>query len=123
MKAALLSLALLGSNLPTLVSDRVPELKVEALCQATTAIDKEMGLSEAQSFADCVRDETAAQQQLQAIWQGTAPSLRNRCEGEATSAGAQSYVDLVTCIQMEETANSLPNPTGLRGASKARNKK
>lgn len=123
MKAALLSLALLGSNSPIPISDRMPELKVEALCQSTTAIDKAMGLSESQSLADCMRDETAAQQQLQAIWQGTSPSLRDRCEGEATSAGAQSYVDLVTCIQMEETANSLSNPSGLRGASKTRNKK
>ncbi|BAL75178.1 hypothetical protein [Bradyrhizobium cosmicum] len=123
MKAALLSLALLGSNSSIPVADRMPELKVEALCQATTAIDKAMGLSEAQSLADCMRDETTAQQQLQAIWQGTAPSLRDRCEGEATSAGAQSYVDLLTCIQMEEIANSLPNPSGLRGASKSRSRK
>lgn len=123
MKAALLSLALLGSNWSIPVSDRMPEMKVEALCQATTAIDKAMGLSESQSLADCMRDETTAQQQLQAIWQGSAPSVRDRCEGEASSAGAQSYVDLLTCIQMEEMANSLPNPSGLRGASKTRNKK
>lgn len=123
MKAALLSLALLVSNWSIPVSDRMPEMKVEALCQATTAIDKAMGLSEAQSLADCMRDETAAQQQLQTMWQGTAPSVRDRCEGEASSAGAQSYVDLLTCIQMEEMANALPNPSGLRGASKTRNKK
>ncbi|MDA9504021.1 hypothetical protein XI09_04415 [Bradyrhizobium sp. CCBAU 11386] len=123
MKAALLSLALFGSNLSIPISDRVPELKVEALCQATTAIDKEMGLSEAQSLADCMRDETSAKQQLETIWQGTAPPLRDRCEGEASSAGAQSYVDLITCIQMTELASSLPNPSGLRGASKTRNKK
>ena len=49
------------------VSDRVPELKVEALCRTTAATDKAMGLTETQNFADCVRDETAAQQQLQTL--------------------------------------------------------
>ena len=122
MKLAALSAALLGSQLFVMpVSDRVPELKVEASCRATTATDKTMGLALSQSFDDCVRDELAAQKQLSTVW-STAPSpLRDSCEGEATTGGTQSYVDLLTCIQMAEWVNSPSTATRLRGASKRRN--
>lgn len=122
MKASLASLALFGSSVLVPVSDRVPELNVEALCQATTAIDKSMGLSEPQSLSDCMRDETAAQQQLRRLWQTSAVPLRDRCEGEASSAGSQSYVDLLTCIQMENLASSMSDTPKLKGASRTRNK-
>lgn len=56
MKVLTLSAALLGSqSLAMSVSDRVLELKLEALCRATTADDKAMGLALAQSFEACMR--------------------------------------------------------------------
>lgn len=122
MKVTLLSLALLGSSVLVPVSDRVPEMNVEALCQATTAIDNSMGLSTPQSLSDCMRDETAAQQQLRTLWPTSAVPLRDSCEGEASSSGIQSYVDLLTCIQMTDLANSMSDMPKLRGASKNRNK-
>jgi hypothetical protein len=121
MKAALLSLALLGSQ-GMLVADRVPELNVEATCKATTATDKAAGLALAQSFEACMRDETTAQKQLVTLWQATSRTVRDECEGEATVGGIQSYVDLLTCIQMTDDANHPPQIT-LRGASKNRNAK
>jgi hypothetical protein len=57
MKVALLSLALFGTELMTPVSDRVPELNVDALCKSRSADDKKMQLSVSQSVEDCVRDE------------------------------------------------------------------
>lgn len=123
MEAALLSLALLGSPAVIPVSDRVPQLNVEALCKETTAVDKTMGLAEAQSLADCLRDEKDAQQQLIALWPANPGAVRDRCEGEAVAAGSQSYVDLLTCLQMTDLANSLSNSTPLKGGSKNRNKK
>ncbi|MDA9431065.1 hypothetical protein [Bradyrhizobium sp. CCBAU 51627] len=123
MNTALFSLALLASSSLTEVSDRIPELKVEALCKATSETDKAMGLALAQSFADCMRDETTAQQQLATVWSSTKPAVRDGCEGEATSGGIQSYVDLLTCIQMTDTASTLASASPLRGASKNRNKK
>ena len=63
MRVALLSLALLGQPLIP-VSDKVPVLNVEALCKATVEDDKAMGLTDAQSFSDCMKDETQAQQQV-----------------------------------------------------------
>ena len=122
MKIALLSMAMIGSQLVTPVSDRVPKLNVEATCKATVATDKSMALDLAQSFDDCMRDENAAQQQLGTIWLSNSVELRNRCEGEATAGGSDSYVDLLTCIQMADWVKSPSPATKLRGASKNRNK-
>ncbi|WGD50583.1 hypothetical protein QA641_34095 [Bradyrhizobium sp. CB1650] len=122
MKAILFAFGLLASPSLIPVSDRVPELKVEALCESTSETDKAMGLALAQSFADCMRDETAARQQLGTVWATAKPAVRDTCESEATSLGTQSYVDLLTCIQMTETASAMSSMPQLRGASKNRNK-
>lgn len=113
----------LSAGLPmTLVSDHVPSLNVEALCKGTAETDRAMNLTEPQSMADCMRDETAARQQLDSIWQATSIAVRNRCEGEATTSGFQSYVDLLTCIQMADTANASVPASPRKGASRIRNK-
>jgi hypothetical protein len=121
MKATLLSLALLTGQSVILVSDRVPDLGVEALCKSTAAADKEMGLALPQSFDQCMHDEMAAKQQLSTIWQQTSSGIRDQCEGEAVAGGMQSYVDLLTCVQMTDLANAQTAGPKLRGASKNRN--
>jgi hypothetical protein len=122
MKAALLTLALLGGQSLVQVSDRVPHLNVEALCKQTSDIDKAMNLAEAQSTSDCIRDETAAQQQLTALWATAPASVRDHCEAEATLADMASYVDLLSCMQMADLSPVSSTDT-LRGGSKNRNKK
>ena len=66
MKIALSLLALLGAAPPVTipVSDKFPVLNVEALCKASVEDDKANGLADAQSFSDCMKDETQAQQQV-----------------------------------------------------------
>jgi hypothetical protein len=123
MKVALLSIALLGSQLAIPVSDHVPAWNVEALCRATEATDKAMALAESQSFADCMRDETAAQQQLNALWQANSGPVRDGCEKEASLVGSPSYVDLLGCMQMAGLAEAQSPGAPLRGASKNRNTK
>jgi hypothetical protein len=122
MKAALLSLALLG-NQTVLVSDRVPALNVEAMCKVTTADDKAQGIVLAQSFDSCMNDETAARKQLATLWPANSGSVRDQCEGEAVAGGIQSYVDLLTCIQMADWANPASKVKAIlvHGASKNRN--
>jgi hypothetical protein len=84
----------------TPISDTVPKLNVEATCRDTAAADKAMGLVLAQSFDKCMNDEREARQQLEPVWTSYSPSARTQCEGEATSAGEASYVDLLTCLEM-----------------------
>jgi hypothetical protein len=117
MKAALVSLALFGTEI-TPISGHVPELKVDALCKARSAGDKLMGLPEAQSVADCVRDETAAKEKLSAVWGTTSRPIRNRCQRDAIALGIRSYLDLLTCIQMTDKS-----PSKLKGAGEHRNAK
>ncbi|MGY8666724.1 hypothetical protein Q3C01_30820 [Bradyrhizobium sp. UFLA05-109] len=123
MKAALLALSLLGQ--PTVaISDRVPILNVEALCRDVSADDKASGLALAQDAGECMRDERIAQQQLSSTWLTVPAPRRETCEGEATAGGIQSYVDLLTCLQMAGWDNPAPSPAApLRGASKTRNAK
>ena len=122
MNSMLFSFALLASPMVIPVSDRVPDLKVEALCKSTSETDKAMGLALAQSYSDCMRDETSAKQQLGTVWATTRPAVRDSCEGEAVAGGPQSYVDLLTCIQMSDSATALAQTPALRGASKNRNR-
>lgn len=123
MKIALLSMAMIGGQVAIPVGDRVPKLNVEATCKAAVAADKAMGLALPQSYEDCMRDENAAQQQLNSVWLSNSNDIRNQCEGEATAAGIDSYVDLLTCMQMADAAKSLSPAPKLRGASKNRNSK
>ncbi len=122
MKIALLLFAMMAGPTAIPVSDRVPQLNVEATCKASVAADKAMGLALPQSYDDCMRDENAALQQLNILWLQNSDTLRNRCEGEATAGGSDSYVDLLTCIQMTDWTKSTPPAQKLRGASKNRNK-
>ena len=107
------------------VSERVPNFNIEGLCKATAADDAAAGVDLAQPVENCVRDETAAKQQLATIWEQNAGPTRDGCEGEAAAGprDSQSYVDLLTCMQMAGFANPGVQATTLRGGSKTRNKK
>jgi hypothetical protein len=124
MNIALLSIALagqLGSLSVIPIADRVPVIDVERACKETAATDKAMNLDLAQPVANCMRDENAAREQLSVIWSTYPASIRDRCTEEATLVGTGSYVDLLTCMQMTDSAKLSPTPA-LRGASKNRNR-
>jgi hypothetical protein len=122
MKAAVLSLALFGSELITPVADHVPNIKSEALCKARSASDRFMNLPEAQSVADCLSDEQSAKDKLDTIWGQTAASLRNRCQSDAAVLGTTSYLDLLTCIQMADDVK-WPSAADWKGAGRKRTKR
>ncbi|MGY8709428.1 hypothetical protein RAD16_27115 [Bradyrhizobium sp. 18BD] len=73
-----------------------------------------MDLDLPQSVENCMRDENAAQERLAAIWSNYSASIRDRCAAEATLLGTGSYVDLLTCMQMNAPATLSPTPA-LRG--------
>ena len=130
MHPAILGIALgagiaLGTQSTIPVSDRLPNFNIEGLCKATAADDAAMGLALAQPMENCMRDEMAAKQQLATIWEQNAGTARNSCEAEAASGSgdSQSYVDLLTCMQMAGVANEGVSAATLRGGSRTRNKK
>ena len=62
------------------------------------------------AFVDsCMADETKAQEQLTREWEKLAHDIRQTCVGTATSiAGIQSYIELLTCIEMGTAAKKMP---------------
>lgn len=123
MKIALLSLVL-GSQLLVPIADTVPDYKVEESCKGAAAASNAEGISQSQTLQACMNDENQAKQQLTPIWTTFSPALRTRCEGEATSGGLPSYVDLLVCLQIaKDNAGTPDSVTPLKGASKKKRKK
>ena len=112
MRAALLTLTVIASQLTTPVATRVPELNVEKLCKSRSADDKIMREPESQSVADCVREEADAKQELTKIWAETDSLIRARCDAEAVVLGTQSYLDLLACLQLANDIKSFTKGTG-----------
>ena len=107
----------LGNPLVIPVGDQVPKLNVEASCKTVIAEN----LTEQQSYDHCMSDENEAQKQLASVWSSSPGPVRDQCEKEATAGGYDSYVDLLTCMQMSNWSNTQSPKVALRGASKKRN--
>ena len=124
MIVAFISIALVGqfgSPLVMPVGDRVPIINVEKTCKDSVAADKGANVALSQPLENCISDENAAKQQVDAVWSTYPAQVRERCEQEATLLGEGSYVDLLTCMQMNDSARLTPT-MDLKGASKNRNK-
>src|ERR671912_112516 len=102
MKAYSLGLVLLCSSLWTLSAEaqQVPRLNIEATCRA----EKPLVAGDPNPYEGCMRDETDAERQLQAMWSSSAAALRERCGQEAQLGGVASYVDMLTCLEMAQGA-------------------
>jgi hypothetical protein len=88
-------------------AQEVPTLDVGALCRAQA---KAAQAKAAQALADaCLADEKKAREDLVRQWAQFSPDSRARCTGVAKSvAGAQSYVELLTCLQIAKDVKGLP---------------
>ena len=84
------------------VAQELPTLDVAPLCRAQAKAS--------QDLADaCLADEKKARDDLVRQWAQFSPDSRARCTGIAKSiAGAQSYVELITCLQMAKDVKGLP---------------
>ena len=101
MKAVLLSLALLGPQLTTPVSARVPELNVEAICKTRSAEARLARMHETRSVAECVSDENSAKLELNTVWGSTSRSIRNQCQSDEIAIGMRGYLDLLVCTYIK----------------------
>lgn len=102
----LLAFAALLSLLAPPAFGRGPELNIKAICKSRADDAKLLQSTSDQSIADCVHDEEDAKGKLGALWESTSATIRKRCETDARSLGTTSYLDLLTCIQMEEEMKS-----------------
>jgi hypothetical protein len=75
--------------------DKLPSFEIHQNCSAEAS-----GVDIQQARAGCVRDEADAKKQLEKQWSTLESNLKRRCVGESTIGGDQSYVELLTCLQM-----------------------
>jgi hypothetical protein len=91
-----LPIVILTTLHPTPVADTAPEFDIARECQA------EGGSKPVQER--CVADEKQAREQLRQEWLQFSPRAKTQCNGETSVDGSPSYVELLTCLEMERDA-------------------
>ena len=74
-------------------ADRLPSFDIARNCRDEVA----GGLT---SIDACSKDETDAKNQLAKRWSEFSASNKKACVGESATGGEQSYVELLTCLEM-----------------------
>jgi hypothetical protein len=87
-------------------AQQVPQINIEASCRTAQLLT----LEERDPVEACMRDEAAAQRQLQAIWSGAPAAQRDTCAAETQVGGSPSYVDVLTCLEMYQSNASTAPP-------------
>ena len=86
------------------VADDVPTFDVRKTCKADV-----QAYSTAGTVASCLTDEQSARTTLVSQWTEFAPESRTRCTRMVNDiAGTQSYVELLTCLQVAKGVKGLP---------------
>ena len=89
-----LPIIILTSLHPTLIADAVPKFDIARQCQF------EIGSNEDQK--GCADDETQARDTVQTEWTQFTPSAKKQCYEETNIDSTPSYVELLTCLEMEK---------------------
>ena len=75
-------------------ADRIPAFDIVRNCNA------EVANAGTEKVADCTKDETDAKNELDKRWPRFGASDKRACVGESSIGGTQSYVELLTCLEM-----------------------
>jgi hypothetical protein len=94
---------LVGGHLLVAVVDRVPDLNFEPICRDRAA--ESLGVKD--DSAVCMKDETAARDQLAKTWDEFASADRTRCLRMSTMERTASYIEVLTCLEMDRDAKKL----------------
>jgi hypothetical protein len=100
---AFIPVMIVGGQLLIAVADGIPQVNFEQTCRA--AASEALGMND--RFDDCVKSERRARELLGKQWSGFDAADRARCGRTATGGGASSYVELLTCLEMQKGARSL----------------
>jgi hypothetical protein len=94
---------MVGGQLLITVVDQVPALNFEPICR--DAAGASLGLKD--DSAICISDEKAARDALAKRWSEFNAADRTRCVRMATMDRTASYVEVLTCLEMEQEARKL----------------
>ena len=101
---ALVVVALFGLFAGVAFADNVPKLDYTKSCRADVAAYPGGGGNKA-----CLTDEQNARKTLVKQWKQFGQDSRTRCTRMVTDlVGSQSYVELLTCLQMAKDVLTLP---------------
>jgi hypothetical protein len=98
------SLTLLLLSASAALAAEVPRLDIEATCRAAPILET----GDRSPYLACMGDEMDARTQLERQWASFNPRQREMCFQETHIGGSQSYVDVLTCIQLA-SGNPTPN--------------
>jgi hypothetical protein len=77
-----------------------PQLDVKATCRRAQPLSGGQG----DAYQGCLNDETAAQKELVRLWSTFKAGSQVTCAQETKIGGAPSYVELLTCLQLDQQA-------------------
>jgi len=77
----------------------LPRLDVRATCGAE---------QNKATIDDCMADENRARQRLETEWAQFGSAIQSQCKQVSSMRGFQSYVELLTCLEMARDAKTLP---------------
>jgi hypothetical protein len=77
-----------------------PALDVKATCRRAQPLSS----SEKSAYQSCINDETDAQKELIKTWSSFGAGPKATCVQETKIGGAPSYVELLTCLQLDKQA-------------------
>jgi hypothetical protein len=93
-----LPIIILTSLHPVVIADAVPQFDIVQECRG------EGGTQETEQR--CSKDEMHARDQFQTEWPQFDPGVKLQCLGETNIDGSASYVELLTCLEMERDVST-----------------
>jgi len=97
-----LAAAAFAANLNAAAAQGVPTLDVNTLCRAEAKAASEFS-------QNCLGDQKQAHEELVKQWATFSPKSRAECMSVVNSIpGMQSYVELLTCLQIKRDVTTLP---------------
>ncbi len=79
------------------VAQQLPTFDIEATCRAAHSL----GPEDRDPYQGCMKDEGAARSELQRQWAQVEAANRATCVEETGIGGYPSYVEVLTCLQMD----------------------
>jgi hypothetical protein len=86
----------------------VPTLNVKPTCQGVSLGTLSEKVDPKADTERCLKSENDARATLVKVWNEFPASDRDRCTRTAQMGGSNSYVQLLTCLEMEREARKLP---------------
>jgi hypothetical protein len=96
--AALFAISCFGIGMASAAS--VPTLDIEKTCRRA----QPLSAGEKSAYQSCMNDENEARKELIKTWSTFKPGAQTTCVQETKIGGAPSYVELVTCLQLDKQA-------------------